>query len=253
MLLEVKGLTRHFGGLAAVSMLDLHVDHGETVGLIGPNGAGKSTVFNLITGFLRPTSGTIWFDGKNITGKKPHLNAKLGIGRAFQLAPVFRDFTVLQNVIASFHLNPKLRLWHAFFNTPTYRRNEAHILDRSLEILDLLGLGSVKHDLGRNLPHGHQKMLGIARALAIRPKLLLLDEPIGGMNPEEINFARTSIRKMQEQGVSILLVEHNMQIMDLCDRIIVINFGRKIAEGSMAEVRENKEVIQAYFGGGHAA
>ena len=160
------------------------------------------------------------------------MNAKLGIGRAFQLAPVFPDFTVLQNVIASFHLRPKLRLWHAFFNTPTYRRNEAHILNRSLEILELLGLTSVKDELGRNLPHGHQKMLGIARALAISPKLLLLDEPIGGMNPDEINFARTSIRKMQEQGVSILLVEHNMQIMDICDRIIVINFGRENRRGA---------------------
>ena len=250
MLLESKGLTKYFGGLAAVSLFDIHVKQGETVGLIGPNGAGKTTVFNLITGLFPPTRGTVLFDGKDITGKKPHLVAKLGIGRVFQLAPLFADFTVLENVEASFHLRPKSSLWDAFLNTDTYRRN---ILQRSMEILRLVGLHEVKNNLAKNLPHGYQKMLGMARALAIGPKLLLLDEPIGGMSQDEIKLTRTAIAKMRKQGVSILLVEHNMQIMDLCDRVVVMNFGQIIAQGSLSEVRENKEVIQAYFGGKHAA
>lgn len=253
MLLESKGLTKYFGGLAAVSLFDIHVKQGEIVGLIGPNGAGKTTVFNLITGLFPPTRGTVLFDGKDITGKKPHLVAKLGIGRVFQLAPLFADFTVLENVEASFHLRPKSSLWDAFLNTATYRRNEEYILQRSMEILRLVGLHEVKNNLAKNLPHGYQKMLGMARALAIGPKLLLLDEPIGGMSQDEIKLTRTAIAKMRKQGVSILLVEHNMQIMDLCDRLVVMNFGQIIAQGSLSEVRENKEVIQAYFGGKHAA
>ena len=249
MVLEVKGLTKYFGGLAAVSILDIHVNQGETVGLIGPNGAGKTTIFNLISGFLKPTDGMIVFDGKEITGKKPHLIAKFGIGRTFQLVPLLAEFTVIQNMMAAFHLRPRSSLLGAFLNTPTYRRNEEDILKRSLEILQLMGLNGVRDDLAKNLPHGYQKMLGMARALATGPKLLLLDEPIGGMHPEEIRFARSAIEKMQQKGVSILLVEHNMGIMDLCNRVVAVNFGKKIAEGSLSEVRDNEEVMQAYFGG----
>jgi branched-chain amino acid transport system ATP-binding protein len=251
--LEVIGLTKFFGGLAAINDIDIHVDHGEIVGLIGPNGAGKTTLFNLITGFLRPTKGKIAFEGKDITGKKPHLIAKLGIGRTFQLVPLFADFSVLQNVVASFHLRPRSRVWEAFLNTGTYRRKEEYILKRSEEILLLLGLHEVKNVLAKNLPHGYQKMLGMARALAVDPTLLLLDEPIGGMNANEIVFTRAAIEKMRHQGVSILLVEHNMQIMDICDRVVVINFGQKIADGTLSEVRENEKVIRAYFGGEGAA
>jgi len=253
MLLETSGLTKYFGGLAAVSQLDICVNEGEIAGLIGPNGAGKTTVFNLVTGVLRPTKGKVMFDGEDITGRKPHVIAELGIGRTFQLNPLFADFTVLQNVVASFYLRPRSSLLDAYFNTATYRRNEAYILDQSLEILQLVGLDKVKDELAKNLPHGYQKMLGMARALAAKPKLLLLDEPIAGMNPDEIDFTMTAIRKTQQQGVTFVLVEHNMRIMDLCDRVVVINFGHKIAEGSPGEVRENKEVIQAYFGGEHVA
>jgi branched-chain amino acid transport system ATP-binding protein len=253
MLLEISGLTKYFGGLAAVSQLDMYVNEGEIVGLIGPNGAGKTTVFNLVTGVLRPTKGKVMFEGKDITGKSPHLVARFGIGRTFQLNPLFADFTVVENVVASFHLRPKSSLWDALFNTPTYRHNERYCLDQSLEILQLVGLDQVKDELAKNLPHGYQKMLGVARALAIKPKLLLLDEPIAGMNPDEVDFAMTAIEKTRQGGMTILLVEHNMQIMDLCDRVIAINFGQKIAEGSAEEVRKNKEVIQAYFGGERAA
>jgi len=253
MFLEIRSLTKQFGGLRAVSQLSISVDKGEIVGLIGPNGAGKSTVFNLVTGVFPPSSGQVVFDGHDITNKKPHQVAALGIGRTFQLNPLFADFTVLENVSASFHLRPKSSLMSIYFNTPTYRRNEAYILEQSLEILKLVGLGDVKDELAKNLPHGYQKMLGVARALATRPKLLLLDEPLGGMNPSEIEFTLDSIRQTQEQGVTFLVVEHNMQILDLCDRVVVINFGEKICEGSPGEVREDRQVIQAYFGGEHAA
>jgi branched-chain amino acid transport system ATP-binding protein len=253
MLLEIKGLTKQFGGLTAVSAFDMSVETGEIVGLIGPNGAGKSTVFNMVTGVYPPTSGRVVFAGHDVTRKKPHQAAALGIGRTFQLNPLFGDFTVLENVSTSFHLRPRSSLFAVYFNTPTYRRNEAHILEQSLDILHVVGLDAVKDELARNLPHGYQKMLGVARALATRPKLLLLDEPLGGMNPEEIDFTLKAIRKMRDQGMTVLIVEHNMQILDLCDRVVVISFGQKICEGLPKEVREDKAVIHAYFGGEHAA
>ena len=253
MLLELKGLSKYFGGLAAVNQFDMYVNQGEIVGLIGPNGAGKTTVFNLITGVFPPTRGQVIYDGADITGKKPHKVAELGIGRTFQLNPLFGEFSVLQNVSASFHLHPRSSLLDIYFNTATYRRNEGYILEQSLEILRLVGLEHVRGELARNLPHGYQKMLGVARALATRPKLLLLDEPLAGMNPAEIEFTLTNIRKTKEQGVTILIVEHNMQILELCDRVVVISFGQKISEGLPREVREDRGVILAYLGGGHVA
>jgi branched-chain amino acid transport system ATP-binding protein len=253
MLLEIKGLSKQFGGLMAVQEFDMYINQCEIVGLIGPNGAGKSTLFNLITGVFPATHGAVFFDGQNITKKKPHQVAALGIGRTFQLNPLFANFTVQQNVSASFHMHPKSSLWDIYFNTPTYRKNEAYIKEQSLEILHIVGLEKVKDELAKNLPHGYQKMLGVARALATRPKLLLLDEPLGGMNPSEIEFSLNAIRKMREGGITILIVEHNMQILDLCDRVVVISFGQKICEGLPKEVRENKDVISAYFGGEDAA
>jgi branched-chain amino acid transport system ATP-binding protein len=253
MFLQISGLTKNFGGLTAVNHFDMYVNKGKIVGLIGPNGAGKTTLFNLITGVLRPTRGKVIFDGEDVTGKKPHQIAERGIGRTFQLTPLFANFTVLENVSASFHLHPRSSLLDIYFNTKTYRRNEAYILEQSLEILKLVGLDRVKSELAKNLPHGYQKMLGIARALAVKPKLLLLDEPVAGMNPDEIDFTMTGIRKTQQQGTTIVVVEHNMRIMDLCDRVVVINFGQKIAEGLPKEVRKNEEVTKAYFGDEYAA
>ena len=165
-LLEIKGLTKQFGGLVAVSDFDMCIDKGEIVGLIGPNGAGKSTIFNLITGVLPATRGQVVFKGVNITGKKPHQVAAMGIGRTFQLNPLFGDFTVLQNVSASFHLRPRSSLLDIYFHTARYRRNEAYILEQSREILKVVGLDQVQGELAKNLPHGYQKMLGVARALA---------------------------------------------------------------------------------------
>jgi branched-chain amino acid transport system ATP-binding protein len=253
LLLETKGLTKYFGGLAAVMQLDMHVNQGEVVGLIGPNGAGKSTVFNLITGFLRPTGGKVLFDGHDITGKKPHVVAQTGIGRTFQLASLFPDFTVLENVVASFYLYPKSGFWEALLNAPSYRKKEEYVLNQAGDVLRLVGLDQVREVRAKNLPHGHQKVLNVARALAVKPKLLLLDEPIAGMTRDEIVFSLGVFEKIRSQGITILLVEHNMEFMSLCDRVVVLNFGQKIAEGSSEEVRQNEDVIQAYFGSDDAA
>jgi branched-chain amino acid transport system ATP-binding protein len=252
-MLEIKGLTKQFGGLLAVSNFDMNVNKGDIVGLIGPNGAGKSTMFNLITGVFPPTKGQVIFEGKDITHKKPHQVAAEGIGRTFQLNPLFADFTVLQNVTASFHLKPKSSLFDIYFNTLTYRKNEVFIMEKSLEILELVGLDKVKDELAKNLPHGYQKMLGVARALATQPKLILMDEPLGGMNPSEIEFSLNAISKTRQNGVTVLIVEHNMQILDLCDRVVVINFGQKVCEGLPEDVRVNEDVCRAYFGSEHAA
>jgi len=251
MILEVEGLTKQFGGLAAVSDLKFNVIEGEILGLIGPNGAGKSTVFNLLTGVITPTKGKVSYKGKNITGKRQHEVAKLGIGRTFQLNPLFPNFTVLQNVVASFQLRPSSGFSDTFFNTKKYRDHEKHIQEQSLEILKMVGLYKVRNELANSQPHGYQKMLGIARALAVKPDLLLLDEPIAGMNPDEIDNTLEVIQKTQASGVSIVLVEHNMRIMELCNRVVVINFGQKIAEGTPKEIRENKEVVRAYLGGAY--
>jgi branched-chain amino acid transport system ATP-binding protein len=250
-ILEVTGLTKNFGGLAAVSNIDMKVNGGEVLGLIGPNGAGKTTFFNLITGVIRPTKGRVVFKRKDITGKKAHEIAEMGIGRTFQLNPLFPNFTVLQNVLSSFQLRPRSSLAGTFFNTRAYRDNEAHILKQSLEILNLVGLYKVKDELAKNQPHGYQKMLGVARALAIKPELLLLDEPIAGMNPDEIDNTIEAIKRTSQLGVTIILVEHNMKILEICNRVIVINFGQKIVEGSPQEVKDNPEVIKAYLGSGH--
>jgi branched-chain amino acid transport system ATP-binding protein len=248
MLLEISGLTKTFGGLNAVNDFDVNVADGEIVGLIGPNGAGKSTVFNLITGVLPVTSGTIMFRDKDITRKLPDRVAALGIGRTFQLNPLFPDFTVLENVTSSFELHPHSNLLQVFFNTKTYKRNEAFIEERAHEIIKLVGLEKVEHESAKNLAHGHQKMLGVARALATKPTLLLLDEPLAGMNPSEIDSSLNAIRSMRDNGITVLIVEHNMQILNLCDRVAVISFGKKITEGLPSEVRANTEVISAYFG-----
>ncbi len=248
MLLEITNLTKNFGGLMAVNQFSMGVAEGQVVGLIGPNGAGKTTVFNLITGVIHPSAGKVMFDGKDVTGKRPHTLASAGIGRTFQLTPLFTEFTTLENVIASYYLHPRSSFWGAFFNTPTYRSNESFAMEQSLKILDLVGLSKVKDERARNLPHGYQKMLGIARALAVQPRLLMLDEPLGGMNTDEIVFTMDIMAKVRQQGMTILVIEHNMQILDLCDHVVAINFGQKIGEGTVEDVRGNPDVIKAYLG-----
>jgi branched-chain amino acid transport system ATP-binding protein len=247
--LEVRGLTKFFGGLAAVQEFDLSITQGEMVGLIGPNGAGKTTFFNLVTGFLKPTRGKTMFEGRDITGKKPHYIAEQGIVRTFQATNLYSDFTVLQNIVAACHLKPKVGYWEAAYHIHSSHRKEEQILSQALEIMQLLGLDGVKDIPARSLPHGHKRILGIALALAAKPKLLLLDEPLSGMNAAEVDDAEVFINRIWQGGTTILLIEHNMKAaMSLCQRIIVLNFGKKIAEGSPEEIRENKDVIQAYLG-----
>ena len=254
-MLETKGLTKDFKGLRAVSNLDLNVDAGEIVGIIGPNGAGKTTVFNLVTGFLQPTDGKVIFEGKDIVGQKPHAIAESGIVRTFQLDRIFHDFTILQNLVTASHLYAKIGFWEATLNTSRYRKKNRNTWDHAMEIMQFVGLGDRKDEIARNLSHGHQKMLGIAIALAANPKLLLLDEPLAGMNLEEVSKALETIGEIRARGTSVLLIEHNMRaVMSICDRIVVLNFGTEIARGLPEEVKQNKEVIKAYLGAGeHAA
>jgi len=248
--LRIRDLSKDFGGLRAISGVSIAVGEGEMVGIIGPNGAGKSTLFNLITGNLRPTAGRIEFMGSSIVGKKPHAIAGIGIGRTFQLNPLFAEFTVLENVQASFFLKPKSSLIATFFGLPSYRRNEAIVTRKAQEILELLGLDDVKDEPAKSLPQGHQKLLGIARALATQPRLLLLDEPLGGLSRTEIDSTMQVLQELRTRGMTILLVEHNMIVMDIVDRIHVLDFGCQIASGTMAELRRNPAVIEAYFGAG---
>jgi branched-chain amino acid transport system ATP-binding protein len=248
-MLEVKGLSKDFGGLSAVNELDLHINAGELVGLIGPNGAGKTTTFDLLTGFLRPTQGKIIFNGANIVGQKPHSIAKKGIVRTFQATSLFPDFAVMKNILAASHLKTKVGFWKSIFRIFSNRGIKEINFNRALEILQFLGLEDVKDMPARSLPHGYKRILGIAIALAAEPKLLLLDEPLSGMNAGEVTEAMAFINKIWQRGATILLIEHNMRAaMSLCERIIVLNFGRKIAEGLPEEIKEKKEVIQAYLG-----
>jgi len=248
-MIETTALTKNFGGLTAVNNLNLKVNSGEIVGLIGPNGAGKTTVFNLLAGFLRPTSGKIIFEGKDISNKPPHLRVKLGIARTFQLVRLFQSFTVQRNMEAASHIYPGIGFWEAVFSTPQYRRKGIQISEEVTKILQLLGLNEQRNEIARNMPHGYQKLLGIALALATHPKLLLLDEPLAGMSPGEVAKASEIISGIRERGTTILLIEHNMAaVMDICDRLVVLNFGVEIARGSPEEVSQNQDVIQAYLG-----
>jgi branched-chain amino acid transport system ATP-binding protein len=247
-LLEAQNLTKYFGGLAAVNRVDLTVEEGEIVGLIGPNGAGKTTCFNLLSGFLPPTAGTITFAGESLTGLKPHHIVARGLVRTFQHTTLFQDMTVLQNVLMGLHLHSRKGLAHVLFSRQAFPQDE---IDRCHEVLAFTGLQELADQLAKNLPHGHQRTLGIAVALAVRPRLLMLDEPVTGMNIDESQRIMALIKTIRDRGTTILLVEHNMRaVMGTCERIIVLNFGQKLAEGPPAAVSSNPDVIAAYLGAG---
>ena len=248
-MLEIKGLNRHFGGLLAVSDLDLSIEPGEFFGLIGPNGAGKTTVFNLISGLIDPSSGKIFLGEKDITGASPHTITRLGLARTFQLTALFKSFTVLENVLVGTYGLVRVNPLASLLNTRKARSTEKEQRERAFRMLQSFGIERLGDEVAGNLPLGHQRILELAMALAGEPKILLLDEPFSGLSAEEGREMIARIRKIRENKTTVMLVEHNIRIvMGLCDRMAVLNFGRKIAEGTFAQVSRDPGVIKAYLG-----
>jgi branched-chain amino acid transport system ATP-binding protein len=247
-------LTKSFGGLTAVSNVNIDIKKGELVGLIGPNGAGKTTVFNLLTGVYVPTSGSISFaidkGEMNLQGLKPYTICKAGLSRTFQNIRLFKDLTVLDNVRIAMHKDVKYGFTSSFFHLASYREGEQKLLNKSLELLKILKLEHKKDELARNLPYGEQRHLEIARALATKPSLLLLDEPAAGMNPAETTALTELISWIRKEfNLTILLIEHDMSlVMRICERIYVLDYGKVIAQGTPDDVKSNKRVIKAYLG-----
>ncbi|HJC12077.1 MAG TPA: ABC transporter ATP-binding protein [Candidatus Agathobaculum intestinigallinarum] len=249
-MLEVTSLGISFGGLRAVDELSMKIEKGGLVGLIGPNGAGKTTVFNMLTGVYRPTDGGIRLDGQNLVGKKPHEICKLGVARTFQNIRLFSNLTVLDNVKTGLHNEITYSLAESLFHIGSYRKKERQMDEGAMELLGVFGLESVADYKAANLPYGKQRKLEIARALATDPKLLLLDEPAAGMNPNETGELMETIELVRKKfGVTVLLIEHDMKLVSgICEYLYVLNFGRLLAEGTPSEVLQNPEVVTAYLG-----
>ncbi len=253
--LKIDSLTMQFGGLTAVKDFNLELHRGEIIALIGPNGAGKTTAFNMITGVYAPTKGSIYFKDINIVGLRPDQITRMGIARTFQNIRLFKELSILDNVLIANHLNLKSNLFEAVFRLPRYKNEDKGMLDKSLDLLERLGLVDLRNEKSSSLPYGQQRRLEIARALATEPEVLLLDEPAAGMNPRETKDLTAFIRRLKHDfDLSIFMIEHHMNVvMDISERIYVLDYGITIAQGSPYEIQNNQRVIEAYLGvNGHA-
>ena len=248
-ILELTHVTKRFGGLTAVNDVSFAINKGEIFSLIGPNGAGKTTLFNTITGMYKPTSGMISFEKREVTGLKPYRIAGRGIGRTFQQIRLFSYMSAVDNIKVGEHHRMHAKLWDSLFKLPRARREEREVHTRAMELLKFVGIAEQAHNYARNLPYGHQRRLEIARALAGSPRLLLLDEPAAGANPQEKGELMELVQRVRGQGITILLIEHDMKVvMGISERILVVDHGEEIAEGKPQEVRTNPRVIEAYLG-----
>jgi branched-chain amino acid transport system ATP-binding protein len=247
--LELKKVTKEFGKLAALETVDLKVEEGEILGIVGPNGSGKTTLINVISGYFPPTTGSIFFKGKKISGSRPDQIARQGIIRTFQSNVLYEGVTVVESMLISSYHQYQTNLWQSFFKTKAWKEDHERVVGRVIELVKLLDLLNDTFLPAEGLSHGFQRLLGIAMAMIANPTVLLLDEPTTGMNHEEAMFVVDKIKKINEQGVTVILIEHNMRVLlDVATRVVVLSFGNKIAEGHPGEVMNRAEVIEAYLG-----